>query len=570
MRTFAQKRPQPHRRPSFYPRRRAPGSTASHQAQPVVHVQHPIGLYAVQQLLHASAENLKGGLDSPVSTRFGHDFSRRPIYGRQLAEIQRKLTINTPGDKYEREADRVADQVMRIPEPQLQRACPCGGRCPECQSQTEQPGQEQEHLQTKIIRKNDSVDNAAPPIVQEALISPGQLLDPATRHFMESRFGHDFGRVRVHTNPKAVASTRAVNAQAYTVGQDIAFGEGQYAPQTVKGRRLLAHELTHVLHQRGASQTIPQARRSGTVLQRKNGGSKPAKKTYPYSVTTSGCDKAPYTKAGVEAAARKAFLTVRDTSCVKTESLKQSILGEFNGLNIDCEQGKDKPCGRASRFFSHTVNIYPTAFDPGCGPLEATILHEVIHLTEWAPFGHGVLAGGCEKACFGWGSGDASKCTFETGFVPVLGASAGAAFPSEGRPALHARLYVGLEKRGPILGFVHPSLGIGVGLIGESTTVEPSPPPSGPSALVSLLGGLRLDPGEPGGGHVSFFGGPAVAVGSGKKAIGAEAGVALGYRWRWLDFSVETGLAYDPTRETGMDRLFTLGASIKIGPSVPR
>jgi hypothetical protein len=306
------------------------------------------------------------------------------------------------------------------------------------------------------------------------------------------------------------------------------------------------------------------------MLQRKNGKSKPAKKTYPYSVTTSGCDQAPYTKAGVEAAARKAFVMVRDGNCVKTDSLKENILAEFNGLKVACKQGKDKPCGRASQYFSQTVKIYPTAFDPGCGPLEATILHEVIHLTEWAPFGHGALAGACEKACFGWGSGDASKCTFETGFVPVLGASAGAAFPGEGGPGPYARLYLGLEKRGPVLGFVHPPFGVGLGLSGETATGEPGAPPAGPSTLVSLLGGLRLDPGDVGDGHVSFFGGPAVAIGSGERAIGAEAGVAFGYRWRWLDFSLDAGLAYDPTREAGMDRLFTVGASIRIGPSVPR
>ncbi len=85
-----------------------------------------------------------------------------------------------------------------------------------------------------------------------------------------------------------------------------------------------------------------------------------------------------------------------------------------------------------------------------------------------------------------------------------------------------------------------------------------------------MLAGLRLDPGRPGGIHLSFFGGPALAIGSGKKEIGAEAGMALGYRWRWLDLSVNAGKTDDPTREAGMDRLFTLGATLQIGPSVPR
>jgi len=66
---------------------------------------------------------------------------------------------------------------------------------------------------------------------------------------MEARFGHDFSRVRVHTNGNAVAAARTVNARAYTLGQDVVFDSGQYAPQTLAGQRLLAHELTHVVQQ---------------------------------------------------------------------------------------------------------------------------------------------------------------------------------------------------------------------------------------------------------------------------------------------------------------------------------
>lgn len=566
---LVQKKNRPDRRPPLKLKRpTASPSAPSHRADPIAHLQRKIGNRAVAQLLNTNTEDLEGGFAPTVSTHFGHDFSPIPACATRPAKIQTKLTANTPGDKWEQEADRVADQVMRTPEPIVQRSCACGGGCPECQRPTDQPGQKKERLQTKLIRENDSGDDVAPPSVQEAVRSRGQPLDPVTSDFMETRFGFDFSKVRVHTNAEAVESTRAVNAQAYTVGHDIAFGDRQYAPHTLKGRRLLAHELTHVVHQRGASKTVLQPRRSGTVLQRKNGGSKPAKKSYRYSVTTSGCDKAPYSKATVEAAARKAFDKVKDGDCVKTETLKESILSKFNGLDINCKQDTNKGCGEAASYFS-PVNIFPAALATGCGPLESTILHEVVHLTEWEPWGHRSLAAACEASCFGWGSGDPSQCTFEKGWVPALGVTGGGAFPSKGMPTWQARLYLGFERRSPIVGFVYPELGLGVGLIGETTTGGPNAITSGPSALVSLLGGLRLDPGKPGGGHVSFFGGPGVAMGSGKMAPGAEAGVALGYRWRWLDFSVDAGLAYDPTREAGMDRLFTLGASIRIGPSVP-
>lgn len=91
-----------------------------------------------------------------------------------------------------------------------------------------------------------------PPIVHETLRSPGKPLDRVTRTYMESRFRHDFSRVRVHTDARAAESVRAVNASAYTVGRDVFFGIGHYCPQTVEGKRLLAHELTHVIQQNGS------------------------------------------------------------------------------------------------------------------------------------------------------------------------------------------------------------------------------------------------------------------------------------------------------------------------------
>jgi hypothetical protein len=88
-----------------------------------------------------------------------------------------------------------------------------------------------------------------PTIVKSVLQSSGQPLDPATRSYMESRFGEDFSGVRVHTDGKAAESARAVNANAYTVRQDIVFNKGRYAPETIAGKQLLGHELTHAAQQ---------------------------------------------------------------------------------------------------------------------------------------------------------------------------------------------------------------------------------------------------------------------------------------------------------------------------------
>lgn len=152
---------------------------------------------------------------------------------------ERAYGIGTPNDKYEQEADRIADQVMRMPEPNMQG-----------QMGVEE---EEELLQTKpsIQRHITSEEDGSevPSIVYEALQSPGQPLDSNTRVFMESRFGQDFSRVRVHTDAKAAASTQSLNALAYTTSNDIVFGASRYTPETVEGKRLLAHELTHVMQQ---------------------------------------------------------------------------------------------------------------------------------------------------------------------------------------------------------------------------------------------------------------------------------------------------------------------------------
>jgi hypothetical protein len=88
---------------------------------------------------------------------------------------------------------------------------------------------------------------AVPPIVHDVLRSSGQPLDQGTRAFMEPRFGHDFSRVRVHTDSQAARSSQAVNALSYTVGQHVVFDAGQYRPNTLSGRQLVAHELVNVM-----------------------------------------------------------------------------------------------------------------------------------------------------------------------------------------------------------------------------------------------------------------------------------------------------------------------------------
>lgn len=168
--------------------------------------------------------------------------SRKRRLGNERLPLQTKLIVNEPGDKFEREADQIADQVMRMPDPALQRQVDVQ--------------EEDDRLGTKPVGQwqagGDVVARSeVPPIVYEVLRSPGQPLDATTRPFMEHRFEYDFSDVRVHTDARAAESAQALNARAYTVGQNVVLGAGQYAPQSEGGRHLLAHELTHVVQQNG-------------------------------------------------------------------------------------------------------------------------------------------------------------------------------------------------------------------------------------------------------------------------------------------------------------------------------
>jgi hypothetical protein len=209
---------------------------------------------------------------------------------RHSSEAAEPLAINEPGDRFEREADSVADQVMRAPQTSVSRSLSSGAglqrKCAACRDEEEEqklqrqiaspaddtqiqrqilPGAEGVSLQRKcaaceeeedalLQRKEDGSTGAdfAPGIVHDVLRAPGRPLDGETRAFMEPRFGYDFSGVRVHNDERAAESARAVNASAYTVGSHVVFGQGQHAPSSDHGRRLLAHELTHVVQQGAA------------------------------------------------------------------------------------------------------------------------------------------------------------------------------------------------------------------------------------------------------------------------------------------------------------------------------
>ena len=142
--------------------------------------------------------------------------------------IQRKLMVGHASDQSEREADSVADHVSRVDS-----------------ATASAPPRFESNASPAVAHE------PAPESVHRVLSSSGSQLDRSVRNDMEARFGHDFSRVRVHSGPAAEQSARDVNAAAYTVGNDIVFGPGKFAPSTQSGRHLLAHELSHVVQQSG-------------------------------------------------------------------------------------------------------------------------------------------------------------------------------------------------------------------------------------------------------------------------------------------------------------------------------
>jgi hypothetical protein len=176
-----------------------------------------------------------------------------PAPGAWATAPQAKLAVNAPGDRHEREADEMAERVLRSEMPDIvaqeeERVSPLGGGTVFLDggfSARELPGDVSELVDPALAN------------------SQGRPLDAATRAYMEPRFGHDFSRVRVHDGDTAAQSARSIGARAYTLGDDIVFGAGHYAPDTGEGRRLLAHELTHVVQQSGGASAPPVVQRAG-------------------------------------------------------------------------------------------------------------------------------------------------------------------------------------------------------------------------------------------------------------------------------------------------------------------
>jgi hypothetical protein len=168
------------------------------------------------------------------------------------AFFQPKHTVNQPNDIYEQEADAVADKVMRMPNPGYNdssffKPAPAivQRKCQHCEEEEKVHRKESTSAEVRGSNRLDSYVGS--------LGTSGQPLPESSRQFFEPRFGQDFSNVRLHTDSVAAKSAQSINALAYTTGNNIVFNSGQYSPDSDSGKKLMAHELTHVVQQKSAA-----------------------------------------------------------------------------------------------------------------------------------------------------------------------------------------------------------------------------------------------------------------------------------------------------------------------------
>lgn len=249
----------------------------------ILHLQRMIGNHAVQRLGQDNAGGLNADSGGSTPTHFTHDFSRIPLHPEAHIMNLSELTISAPEDLCEQEADRVAEMVMRMPKPDLTLGGSDSERsdsarikreCSECGEKKLSQLDEKEDENEMIASKSRAPSVNSKPVASGLHgafgtgESDGHGLPASVRGFFETRFGHDFAQVRVHADNRAAEMARGFNARAFTMGNDIYFGSGEYAPGTSTGDKLLAHELTHTIQQSRVGSHFVGRARSGTAAVR--------------------------------------------------------------------------------------------------------------------------------------------------------------------------------------------------------------------------------------------------------------------------------------------------------------
>lgn len=312
----------------------------SEEMDSIPRVQGTIGNQAVQRSLKAERKHFGAGSFDGSSTGGAHNFVRIPVHSGHK-KIRPKLTIGAPNDIYEREADRISDLVMRMPDRQVVARQSGGGvlqrTCATCSKAYAAAKKEDRAVDQSAVcpqcRAQATAEADATPTVSsevasgiQALKGGGQLLSEQSRAFFEPRFGTNLSQVRIHHDAQAANLARDVNARAFTVGRDVVFGASQYQPHSSNGKRLLAHELTHVMQQQTGVHDVAGKSTPRPAISRQRSGGKIIQ-----------CTPAPPSYGGVTG--------VRDMSKIRIDAIADFLKSDLTterDINVHINDSKVK------------------------------------------------------------------------------------------------------------------------------------------------------------------------------------------------------------------------------------
>lgn len=534
-----------------------------------------------------------------------------------LPAIQAKLEVSEPNDKFEQEADSVAEKVMRSAEPNGEishsslrvgrecAACAKGhGSCSQC-------AREEKAIQRKpLSRQTASGDSqyAGTDLATKIgrIKGGGRPLPDSVRAVFEPRFGYDFGQVRIHTQPGVDSLSRTLSARAFTVGSDIVFASGQFSPGTTNGQKLIAHELTHVVQQGSGtaklSRNAPRIGKSSAAVQR---------------FSEDVCDKTSckgncadlgndfkLAQARIDVAIAKMkqkelspqtrtalqwLFSLEDDSknayIIKVlEVMREALIRADSTSDVECAQGCETAFTETPKNITPgvlqqctaeipcTIHLCPPYFYFGSTERATTLLHEAGHLAGLSGESYIIesqfrllsqkeaLVNADHFAVFV----RALNGTLKSDLRTSIGAAGGRSLSRGGGTGWYISGMFDLTLNRPVYRIFNPVLRFSVTSYGVegSGRDERLEDPSDKAFVASVLGGLRIGSSRGPGG---WFGD--VLVGGGRAFRGEEsrfvfnASASFGYRWQRTEFAFGASYIRDTTAAKGYEDMFLIGAS---------
>ena len=512
--------------------------------------------------------------------------------------LQAKLRVGEANNRFEREADRTADEIMRMPDNVD------GELCSACENQVQRSAQPAAQQDAAVVAPRTESKISA-------LLGGGQPLSRSLRAFFEPRFGCDLSRVRLHTDTQAAHAANEVQARAFTIGTDLMFARGQLSPGTAEGKRLLAHELTHVLQQTGG-QTIGypgtevRASRSDATLQRfsekaclnticglnqcKQIGAALALAIQYVETSIAAMEEKKL--SGQTRQAMRWFFQLDDDSqnayilkILKT--IRDALIRNDNNTDVQCESNC-YPAGAGAVVTtpdSKTPGTLQDCADTPCtmkicdsfgglGPREQAIalVHEAGHLAgmsgdvyrskpQFRLLSQSEALGNAEHfALFVRALNGVIKSDLRLSG----GASGGIAATTKGNIGWFANGFFDLTLNRPGFRIFNPKLRVSITGYGvkDSGPDDRLADPKNSVVVESLLGGLEISKTR---GHGGWFGD--VLAGAGRAERGGEtrivftASADLGYRWDRKEISFGASYIHDTTAAKDFQNVFLVGVS---------